>query len=445
MSAALLQRYKQLRVRLDAMTQTVTEVARTGVQSLTQGQVMQLQAQQEAMQAAVNFNITQPAWPELQPEYALFVPSLTAFLSLALSRLEKLDRAHSSPLVTAQFWSIWTLLTSACGAGVKWLSILPPTLNLAHLPVLNPLHVALAQLMGWLVMSSQSGSTAWRSLQAEQPQEYLVKQLLVILSVPLNCLNNISEARPAVAVREIRALPRSFVPLLCCLAYEQLGEPNRSTPTAAGSTPTAAGSRVSDDRAPPKKLHGPTFVSSLTTFIGNMVNTASHERATAVLDLLSDAAVVHFMKLVVTVKAWDGTLQVGPGTICMANTLQRLISHDRPLDSNTTHRDHSTGGGGSVTGGSGTPSSRAASPTPRAPFPDRRLLYALRRAVCQDARSHASHLNLMCVLLKTWDLELDILEDPRCGFAVFRCGQVSGLAGHQGVMRYWQRCDGAMC
>ncbi|MEW5303556.1 MAG: hypothetical protein WDW36_006236 [Sanguina aurantia] len=287
----------------------LTEVSRVGIQQFGDAEHQQLALLHKAMRAAVHNIDTHPLYgaPGLQQECDLFLTSFTAYITLVAARLETLDQAVGSHAVTQQFAITMSLLSGGCAVLSKWTCVTRRTLLLQHTPPLTSLYTALTQLNHALLVASQKRTDAWLSLDEPSQPSYRASLLNHVLSVSCHVLTSIASLpAPAQAQLHLRALPRTFIPLLCCLAYEQLGESDPVN-TAAGNIATGGTSQ-----AWPSKLQHPDFIFGLARVISSLV---FHTDEPALLDLFSGPAVLQALKLYVAVKAADGSLESVPGPL----------------------------------------------------------------------------------------------------------------------------------
>lgn len=427
MSAAAFLRFKQLRLIMDSIVHTLTEFSRTDSHNSSRQQVQQLQAHHRTMSAAFQLEGPNPAWHDVEPEYLLFLTSFTSCMTLLTARLDMLNRATLTPLGIAHFCGTWCVLTVACGASLRWASISPGAINPAHLPHLYKLHLALMRLMECMLAAPRNGSRAWRALVGWESEEVTVKSLVLVLSVPLNCIRRIIGAPPRFAARELAALPAGFLPLLCCVTCEHLSIPS-PTPTitpattvisASGQPPSSRDADLmSREARPPGSVHGYAFLGLLASLVGDIIHDVPLDKP--LRDMVSCPAAIQLLKLVVVIKAWEGTLHEPRRHLCTVSNLISLVNHRYELDATqkdtgmgrtqggdvAEHCSSNSAGGCSSSGNSGSSGSSSVVTQggldliPRQYFQDAQLMRILSLSVCKDVQSSSKHLLLMTVLLR---------------------------------------------
>lgn len=315
MTAAAVLCYKQLRLAMDTITQTLTKVSRTETHNSSMPQVAQLRSVHDAMLATFKNRLSEPAWRDAEPEYLLFLASFTACISLLTARLDQLDHAVLTDTGVSHFRITWALLVIACSASLRWTRIEPAAIDTAHLPQLAKLYATLMRLMEWLLAATRTRSRSWCALRASwKTADILVRSMEFTLPIPMNCVRSIAGSAPDVVARELAALPGRFFPLLCCLMCEQF-DISPATPRSAATSEINLG-------YPPDKA---VLLASLSTLIGGIFYKLPQERT--LLDMLSCPAAIQVLKLVLVTKVGQETQQTPRSNEHAIWTLITLLDH----------------------------------------------------------------------------------------------------------------------
>lgn len=398
MTAAAVLAYKQLRLAMDTITHTLTKISQTETHNSSIPQVAQLQAAHDAMLATFKNEFSGPAWRDAEPEYLLFLASLTTCISLLTARLDKLGHAVLTFTGVSHFRITWALLVITCSASLRWTSIEPAAIDTAHLPQLAHLYATLMLLMEWLLAATRTRSRSWCALRASwKTADILVRSMEFMLPIPMNCVRSIAGAAPDIAARELAALPSRFFPLLCCLMCEQFDIPPATPPSA-----TTSKRNLGD---PPDKA---VLLASLSTLIGGILYRLPEERT--ILDMLSCPAAIQVLKLVLVTKVGQESQQTPQSNEHAIWTLITLLDHQHNIAIGTREggrRCTGTVSSISETSSVSTSSRNAAlllshglsDPTPRDLFQNAQLLRVLSKHRSCNGANDRTHM-LMRALLK---------------------------------------------
>ncbi|MEW5300268.1 MAG: hypothetical protein WDW36_003209 [Sanguina aurantia] len=378
-------RLRKMRHALDKMTETVAAISRTTNYNAYPAQISQLEDQALALQAATRFSADKPPWQRAGPEYSLFMASFTAFLLLVTARLKVLEHTATPPSGFLHFRATFGLLAVASAVCLKWNNMSPASPDLTRFPRLAGLHAALVEVMTWLLSATRSGSPAWDSLCTEEsPELSVVDSMTMILGVSIDCIHHINGQSSSEAGRQLCALPSSFIPLVCCLAYEQLGEEPRTPLARRLGRRWQRWEGLTQRRGPPGSLRAPRLIAILSEAITTSDGILARQGCPRTV--MSGGAPIQVLKLALAVLAQRGSSGEDEHHSRTAGALNHLI-FDR-LHAGVQQRSSTAGA-----------STLEQDPLPLTPFSDSRLLRILAWDACSDPRSGRTQLELMRLIL----------------------------------------------
>lgn len=170
--------------------------------------------------------------PGMSREHALFITDFTALLTALVPQIDRVGRAFKASKKGANrgnLKSLWMLLSISCLAFRNWPANWPGRLQL-HIP---PLQTACINLLVWLLQFTRSPAWALVTTDPGGREESLIN----ILSAPLRCFINISLCHAHEAFSQLSHLHPDFLPIICCIASEQL---SRLLPASPRTKPPAS-------------------------------------------------------------------------------------------------------------------------------------------------------------------------------------------------------------
>lgn len=164
-------------------------------------------------------------------DLTLFITYFTKFLTNLVPQLDRLGaRLNTSTAASNRagaaeenmFWELWSCLAATCHA-LECASPVWPDMWAGEIqPLQQAWYAAFQALLMWTLPFTRS--PAWLLMREQHGRECRTRDLLLILSQPINCLKSLSFAAAApnhTVLTHVNALPTNFLPLLCCIVSEQ--------------------------------------------------------------------------------------------------------------------------------------------------------------------------------------------------------------------------------
>lgn len=187
MASPQLLKFRQLRIALESMTQILRKIPDPTAMNKHSHEVAKTMS---AGLAASVFTSTHSENQIIQPEYAAFITSLSASISVIVITLKKSDKVVGSKLWSQWFPVVWNYLLVACQMFYKWEEmLLDPGSNWSPSPSEGDLRNSMTQLLVWMLSASRRGGWAWRSL--DKLNVLKKEQILMILHLSMQSFNNV--------------------------------------------------------------------------------------------------------------------------------------------------------------------------------------------------------------------------------------------------------------
>ncbi|MEW5305313.1 MAG: hypothetical protein WDW36_007862 [Sanguina aurantia] len=361
--------------------------------------------------------------PATRAEHALFVADLVSLLTALLPQLRRCSVRLSLPTGSCSigtdeeelFWELWSFLHAGCSALSLTYTVWPSLWPYDQRPFDAPLVAAFHAVLTWLL--SFSRSPAWVAMTAEHGLAIRNHELIIILMQPMTCVGFIHHALPhASLVTQLRALPGSFFPLLCCIATEQFG----GAPVVVPPTPAAAAVHGLGGRLVPATTYTKdngygdstsAYAYNLFILLATAVNNflaAAEDRGDGYggpFAFLRSPSVAQLLKVVLTLPeesppAWPNPMHCGINSLHALLTLSRDQTQSSPgrpvpLRDRVTNRD-----------AEGLPLHLDPLLSPAALETDARVLHVLSRPMEEgvDALLLLKRHTLQAVILQLWVL-----------------------------------------
>lgn len=164
-----------------------------------------------------------------QREYGLLISDLSKVITAVVPQLNRLGLRLNLPGPAssigtpeeAVFWELWFFVAAGCSAVEAgrpiWLDLWQRDRHALH----THWYAAFHTLLSWLLPFSRS--PAWRLMRQQHGVHKRNAALIAILWEPTHSINSMSGSALSTVFNNASALPADFVPLLCCIISEQLG------------------------------------------------------------------------------------------------------------------------------------------------------------------------------------------------------------------------------
>lgn len=235
--------------------------------------------------------------------HAMLVTEFTAILTALVPRLTQLGHQLNSAAACSigyaeedLFWTLWGGLALSSSS---MLHVIQESPNLwpqdrQHFHILYP---AFQSVLCWLV--SMTHSPAWCLMEDRHSLRNRKVELALILGLMSKCLVTLCTSAAYIITKHASILSSTFLPLLCCIASEQLmSSPNLTTHTAAiqGQSPST---RARALRMPFQPLAPPnTLFMYIVLSITELEMHGARVGGSGSRFPLTASAVVHFVKSV---------------------------------------------------------------------------------------------------------------------------------------------------
>lgn len=164
---------------------------------------------------------------QMQSEYVAFIDSYARFVTAVVPELTRLgclmNLTTACRIGTAEeevFWEWWSLLATSNSAvdllTAKWEHVYPA----GQQPYQAALYHAFHSLLTWML--SMSRSPAWLAMRVRHGRAQRDLEVLLILKLSAEQMQQLSALDEHQFSSHVSQLPGNFLPLLCCLASEQL-------------------------------------------------------------------------------------------------------------------------------------------------------------------------------------------------------------------------------
>lgn len=208
--------------------------------------------------------------------------------------------------------------------------------------------------------------------------------LALILAVPIDCIKVINGQSSSEAKRQLCALPSNFIPLVCCLAYEQLGEEPHTPLARRLGRHWQRSEGLTLRRGPPHSLRDHRLIAILSNAIITSDGILGREECLRVV--MSGSAPIQILKLELAVLAQRGHSGEDEHHFRTAGALVHLVCIH--LHAGVQQRSSTAGA-----------LALEQDPSPLTPFSDPRLLRIVAGYACSGPRSSRTHLELMRLIL----------------------------------------------
>ncbi|MEW5302708.1 MAG: hypothetical protein WDW36_005462 [Sanguina aurantia] len=258
---------------------------------------------QDLYEAHGRVTLEQCAHRNFPSQHTQLLRSFAALVQALVAQLRTLDIAASAGVEFSSECTcasdihlstgnhLWTLLSSACNSHKQWPAWPARGTSAEYAAVRDALHHMMSLLLRMTRASGSFLGELWECMDPFNRQ----RQVSAMLSVGHRYIVSISGWPVPSIVNELASLPSEFIPMLCCLLLEQLGEvaPAPATETAAGeeggaaeaegAAAAAAGPAAAAAAAPTTDPYNliSTLVPALTAILTAAVHNNSPELAVA--------------------------------------------------------------------------------------------------------------------------------------------------------------------
>lgn len=310
----------QIHTDVQSMRQTIDSIPNNNTLPTHEHWLDQLSTLQQKLHRHLAIGINISADTSTQHQYTLFVTAFTAFLSAVVPRLDRLsvrlaeaENAGTKADGEIVFAVLWDCLVRSSEAyetiSDKWRSLWPRNQKQFSIP----LYTAFQALLQWLL--SLSRNPAWLSSKRAHTRPVRHHGFRTVLAQPISTLGDYSCSTQSNFLAHLHLLPPSFVPLICCIMSEQLGNAPPLVPRAhqAVSSNTESASHLTDLSSFSFPLASSmSSVRQLVVVINNLcVHALQYTSGSGQFPFLLEPAVSHFLKMVILLPIKPLLLQPG--------------------------------------------------------------------------------------------------------------------------------------